>query len=161
MGTKFQGLALPLGRAAAAALLLSLLSWVTYRVYRCPNRDALSYPFFLWIVALGTFMSPVSNDYNLCFLPLAALALWDRRDPLLVHVAMALLLLWWQPIAISIDGNAVLLLKLLGLMALGVCLVERACEQAQGTTRLAKGHALARGPVAARIKGRAQRLLSP
>jgi len=161
LGTRFQGLAMPLGRAAAAAVLLPLLSWVTYHVYRCPKRDALSYPFFLWTVALATFVPAASNDYNLCFLPLAAVAVWDRRDPMLVHVAMALLFLWWQPIAISIPGNAVLLFKLLGLMALGVCLVERACEQTHGTTRLTRERAVPRGPLSAKIQGKTWRLLTP
>jgi hypothetical protein len=85
----------------------------------------------LWIVALATFVPQVSNDYNLCFLPLAVLAVWDRRDPLLVHVAVALLLLWWQPLSMSIDPKLLLLCKLLGLGAATVCLVERAREQSQ------------------------------
>jgi hypothetical protein len=137
IGGKLGGLAMPLGKAAAAAFILALLAWVAYHVYHCPKRDVLAYPFFLWIVALATFASPVSNDYNLCFLPLAALAIWDRRDPLLVHVALVLMCLWWQPIAMSINGNLVLLLKVLGVMALGVGLVERAREQSPG--RMAAG----------------------
>jgi hypothetical protein len=68
---------------------------------------------------------------------LAALAIWDRRDPLLVHVDLVLMCLWWQPIAMSINGNLVLLLKVLGVMALGVGLVERAREQSPG--RMAAG----------------------
>lgn len=131
LGTKLSWLALIPGKIAAAALLLPPLAWVTYHVYRSPGRAALAYPYFLWIMALATFVPPVSNDYNLCFLPLAVLAAWDRRDPLLVHVAIALLFLWWQPVGMSIHGKAVFGIKLLGLLALAVSLVERACEQAR------------------------------
>ena len=83
IGGKLGGLAMPLGKAAAAAFILALLAWVAYHVYHCPKRDVLAYPFFLWIVALATFASPVSNDYNLCFGPwrhwpfgIAAIAGW-------------------------------------------------------------------------------------
>ena len=82
----------------------------------------------LWVVALATFVPMVSNDYNFCFLPLTVVAVWDRRDPLLVHVALVLLLLWWQPIAISLGDRTLFWFKLLGLCAAAVSLVERTCE---------------------------------
>ncbi len=129
LGTKFNWLGLLPGKIMAGMLVLSLLAWVTYHVYRCSARDALTYPYLLWIVALATFVPPISNDYNLIFLPLAVLAVWDRRDPLLVHVALALLLIWWQPIGMSINGVMLLVFKVLGLCAVAVCLVERAHEQ--------------------------------
>jgi hypothetical protein len=160
LGTRFDGLAIPLGKVVAAALALALLAWVAYHVYRCPKRDALSYPFFLWIVALATFTTPVSNDYNLCFLPLAALAIWDRRDPLLVHVALALMCLWWQPIAMSISGDTLLLFKLLGITALGVGLVERAREQSREGSATGTGHAAPRGAFAETIEGHTQERLT-
>jgi hypothetical protein len=78
------------GRYAAAVLLPPLLLWVGIRVHRCPDRSRLAYPFLLWIVAVATFVPPVANDYNLFFLPMAALAVWDRRDPVWVHMMMAL-----------------------------------------------------------------------
>ncbi len=84
----------------------------------------------LWVVALATFFPPVSNDYNFCVMPLVVLAVWDRRDPLLVHVAMALLLVWWQPLALMIGGRTLLVFKLLGLAAAGVSLAERAAAPA-------------------------------
>jgi hypothetical protein len=129
LGSKFGWLGLLPGKMIAAALLISALAWVTCHVYTCPRREAVAYPYLLWIIALATFVPPVSNDYNLVFLPLAVLAVWDRHDPLLVQVALALLLIWWQPIGMSISGNAFLVIKLLGLGAVAVCLVERACEQ--------------------------------
>jgi hypothetical protein len=130
LGSTFGWLGLLPGKIIAAALLISALAWVSYHVYICPRRETLAYPYLLWIIALATFVPPVSNDYNLVFLPLAVLAVWDRRDPLLVQAALALLLIWWQPIGMSISGNVFLVIKLLGLGAVAVCLVERACEQA-------------------------------
>jgi len=129
LGTKFGWLGLLSGKIIAGMILLPPLVWVTYHIYRSPARDAVTYPYLLWIIALATFVSPISNDYNLIFLPLAVLAVWDRRDPLLVHVALALLLLWWQPIGMSINGLPLLVIKLLGLYAVAACLVERAHEQ--------------------------------
>ena len=129
-GTSLRWLALIPGKVAAAILLVPPLGWVSYHVYRCPRRAEVTYPYFLWIVALATFVPPLSNDYNLCFLPLAVLAAWDRRDPLLVSVAVALLFLWWQPVGMLIAGKPLLLIKLFGLCAVGVSIVERAAEQA-------------------------------
>ncbi len=123
------------GSVAAACLLTPLLAWVTYRVYRCPKRSRLAYPYLLWVLALATFVPPVANDYNLFFLPMAAVAVWDRRDPLLVHLAMALLLLWWQPLLLPIGGRILLPIKLCGLAAVAVSLSERACELSQFADR--------------------------
>ena len=61
-----------------------------------------------------TFLPPVSNDYNLFFLPVAALAVWDRRDPVVVHMLMGLLALWWQPLGLPLDGKLLLVIKVLG-----------------------------------------------
>ena len=130
-GTQFSWLGLLPGKIMAAIILLPPLVWVTYHIYRCPARNALTYPYLLWVVALATFVPQVSNDYNLCFLPLAVLAAWDRRDPWLVHVAIALLFIWWQPVRIPIGGRLLFLFKLLGLGAMAFCLVVRAREQSQ------------------------------
>jgi len=129
--TEYRWLGFLPGKIIAAGLLLVPLAWVTYHVFRSPGRDKVAYPYLLWIVALATFVPPISNDYNLCFLPLAVLAVWDRRDPLLVQVGLALLLLWWQPISMSTTGYPMLAAKLLGLYATGICVVERSCEQAE------------------------------
>ena len=112
-------LALIPGKAAAGMILGLPLCWVTYSIYRCPRRADLSYPYYLCDVALATFVPPVSNDYNLCFLAIGAMLgeSWDRRDPLLASVAIGLMFLWWQPIEIMIAVKPLLLFKLLGLVA--------------------------------------------
>jgi hypothetical protein len=76
--------------------------------------------------ALACFVPRAANDYSLVFLPMAALAVWDRHDPLFVHVGLAALLLWWQPFALPIDGGVLLVIKVAGLAVAGVSLAERA-----------------------------------
>lgn len=131
--TKYSWIGLLPGKILGIVLLLIPLSWATYHVYRSPKRDVLAYPYLLWITALATFVPPISNDYNCCFLPLAIIAVWDRRDPLLVQAMLALLLLWWQPIQMSINGGPLLAIKFLGLCAVSVCLVERSFENPTAT----------------------------
>ncbi len=82
---------------AAALVLIPSLAWTTFHVFRSRRRDELAYPFLIWVTALGCFVPQAANDYSLVFLPIAALAVWDRHDPVFVHVGLAALLLWWQP----------------------------------------------------------------
>jgi hypothetical protein len=119
------------GSVAALGLILPLAGWVSYRMYRCSSNARLLFPYFAWLAAAATFLPKVSNDYNLVFLPLAVLAVWDRRDPVWVHVVMAFFLVWWQPLALPVGPHLLLVCKYLGLVAAGVCLVRRAQEQGQ------------------------------
>ena len=89
------------------------------------------FPYWLWLTAAGTFLPVGANDYNLFFLPLAALIVWDRRDPLWNHVLMVPMLLWWQPFQLPIHPGVILLCKLTGLYAAGCSLVNRAREQVE------------------------------
>ncbi len=128
-GTFLEGLSTIPGPAVALGVILPMVAWISVRVARGPNRDRVIYPLFLWLVAAGTFVPPISNDYNLIFLPMAALAVWDRRDPVAVHMLMALLVLWWQPLWLPIDGNLLLAFKLGGLLAVGMSIATRAAER--------------------------------
>jgi hypothetical protein len=139
------------------AVLGPLLLWVSYRVYRSPGRLRLALPYLLWIAALATFWMPVSYDYNLIYLPLAVLAVCDRRDPLIVTVALFGTVLWWQPFVVgwehaigwfidtthirppmtlfqtllSIQSDTLFFLKLLTLFAVGISIVVRARETSE------------------------------
>jgi hypothetical protein len=117
------------GTLGAAAILFPIIMWVSWRVYRSAKVSHLLYPYFVWLAAAATYLPPVSNDYNLIFLPLAALAVWDRRDPVWVHVLGAYMLLWWQPYPLPIGPKLLLLTKLLALVAVGGSLAARAREQ--------------------------------
>ena len=116
------------GKLAGGTILATLLLWVTWHVHRCPDRNRFAYPYLLWVVALATFVPPIANDYTLMFLPLAAVALWDRRAPVLVHVSMLCLALWWQPLGLPINGRLLILFKLGGLVSVGIMLIEQLCE---------------------------------
>jgi hypothetical protein len=131
------------GTLVSATLLLPLLAWVSYRVFQSPGRSRLAYPYLLWVLALASFVPPIANDYSLFSLPMAALAIWDRRNPRMVHVAMALMVLWWQPVALPIDGRLVLLIKLAGLGAVGVVLAQQAAAQAADALAPAEAEHLA------------------
>jgi hypothetical protein len=119
-------LALIEGHVAAALLLIPLLAWTTFHVFRSRRREELAYPLLIWVTAVGCFVPSAANDYSLVFLPIAALAVWDRHDPVFVHVGLAALLLWWQPFGLPIDGSVLFVLKVAGLAVVGVSLAERA-----------------------------------
>jgi hypothetical protein len=73
----------------------------------------------------------VANDYSLFFLPLAALAVWDRRDPVAVHVGLGFMLLWAQPVGFWMNTSLLLVLKYVALAACAAALVNRTREQAE------------------------------
>ncbi len=116
------------GGVAAAVILLSPLVWTLWRFSRSSNGDKLVFPLLLWVTALASFFPPVANDYSLAFLPLAALVVWTAQDRWPLQLCMALMCLWWQPIALPIDGRVLFLFKLAGLIAVGVLLVTRLAE---------------------------------
>jgi len=122
------------GFLVAGVVVAPVLLWVCFHVYRCEKRRLLSYPLLLWVVALASFVPEIANDYSLVFLPLAVVAVYSRREPLVVHAAIALWLLATQPFALPINPFVLLLFKLLGLYAVGAMLVGRARELGAAAT---------------------------
>ena len=130
----------PLGRfmtqvprmGAGLGLVFALTAWTSYRLWRAgPRRGGLA----VSSLAGGGGHVLARSLQRLQFgLPAAGgeLAVWDRRDPVYVHLLMALLLLWWQPLLLGIDGKLLLGFKYLGLAAVGMSLVNRAHEMALG-----------------------------
>ncbi len=144
------------GLLGAAIVLAPLALWISAAVWRSPGRDQLVYPYLLLLAALATFGLPVSYDYNLIYLPLAALAVCDRRDPFIVAVALVGMLVWWQPfrvpwemqvaaafaavnahpplapfeLLLRIERDVLFFLKLLAAVGVGVSLVLRAKQPA-------------------------------
>ncbi|MGB7156526.1 MAG: glycosyltransferase family 87 protein, partial [Tepidisphaeraceae bacterium] len=120
------------GVVGAALLLVPLVAWVGLRVHASPARLKLAYPVMLWMTAVATFWMPVSFDYNLFFLLLAALAVCDgRRDPWWVLVLVAGAAFWWQPFHVPLPraSDWLFLLKLSTLIGVGASLVARARER--------------------------------
>jgi hypothetical protein len=116
------------GVLGAAAIVGPAWLYVAWLVYRAPGREKLFLPFVLWTIALGTYGLPMSYDYNLFFLLLAILCLWDRSDPILVHILMLSVLIWWQPISLPIKPELFISLKLFALVPVTLLLILRAKE---------------------------------
>ncbi len=127
--TRFAYLTKIPGSVAAVGIVGSLLLWVGFHIRRCPNPRNVIVPFLLWTAAAATFVPRVSNDYNLFFLPMAALAVWDRRDSVLLHVALGLTCVWVQPLAFGLSLSVLVGLKVVSLVAVAACLVRRIREQ--------------------------------
>ncbi len=111
--------------AGSLGVLLPPLMIVSGRIARTPGSERLYGPWFLWLVAAGTFVPPIANDYNLIGLPLAVAAVWDRRDRVAVQIAFGFLALWLVPYPLEIGGGLRFAFKLGGLFAVGSCLLAR------------------------------------
>ena len=117
------------GTAGWGLLVFPFVLWVSYWVAKVPDPSRLIYPYFLWLIAAATYLPPIANDYSLFFLPLAALAVWDHRDKAWVHVLMAFLVIWWQPIGPPVSSKFLYYSKLVSLASVALILVIRAREQ--------------------------------
>jgi hypothetical protein len=116
------------GPAAAALILGSLLIAVSWRMNRCAERSALAFPYLLWIVAVGSFVPPGANSYNVVFLPMAALTVCSRRDSLPCRALFWGSVVWLVPIELPVEGRWQFLLKIGTLAAVGWSLIQRANE---------------------------------
>ncbi|HEV2293246.1 MAG TPA: glycosyltransferase family 87 protein [Tepidisphaeraceae bacterium] len=125
------------GVIGAAIILGPPTLWLSVRMLRASDRAraALAFPYLLWLAAMATFIMPVSYDYNLFYLPLAALAVCDRRDPLIVGLALIALVAWCQPFKVPVPNASDLLffLKLFSLLGIGVSLLARGRELDRAT----------------------------
>jgi hypothetical protein len=117
------------GTVGWGLLVFPLVLWVSYWVTKAPDPSRLLYPYFLWLIASATYLPPIANDYSLFFLPLAALTVWDRRDKVFIHVLMAFLLIWWQPIRLPVSSKLLYYCKLVSLGSVALVLVIRVREQ--------------------------------
>jgi len=119
------------GALGALLVLMPPTIWLSLRVARSSPvvRARLAYPYLLWLAAMATFLMPVSYDYNLFYLPLAALTVWDRRDPWLITAVLGLAtFVWWQPMVLPWfeDAEVFMGLKLVSLLGVGVIIARRA-----------------------------------
>jgi hypothetical protein len=114
------------GLVQAALLAAPLLLWVCLLQYRHGDADTLL-PVLLWLVVLGTFLMPMSWDYNLCLLPVLAIMLYDPRAPWWQRAGLAALTLYLVPWRVEVRALSHLLfaLKFLGLLALTGMLARR------------------------------------
>lgn len=127
-GTRFGALARIPGSVAAGLIVGGLSIWVAWRFHRAGRPPTVILPALFWVLAAATFVPKVSNDYNLTFLSLAVLAVWDRRDPVAVHAGFGLLCLMLQPLGFPIQPSVVLGVKIAGLALAAYCLACRIRE---------------------------------
>ncbi|CAN5400395.1 hypothetical protein BH10PLA2_BH10PLA2_38760 [soil metagenome] len=124
------------GLVAAALIFGPILLWTSRRICRMAEPRRVLLPYLLWLASLASFFPPVANDYSLVFLPLAVVMTWDRRDPVLVHLAMGLLLLSWQPYQLEVGPRVLMFGKVAAIWAVGISIVYRVREQEQSTEQV-------------------------
>lgn len=112
------------GLIGSALVLGPMTLWVNYRVYRSANRQALAFPYFLWLTLVGNFAMPISFDYNLIGIPIAMVMLWRRRLSPLTHVLFAAFLFYWQPLRVAPEDLADVLFfsKFAGMVGIAMAL---------------------------------------
>ena len=110
------------------SVVLAVILWVSWRVFRARPPAAVGWPYLLWLTATATLFSSVAHDYSLIFLPLAVLAAWDRRDPWRTQLCLLPMLLWWQPLYLGLHGLPWLLLKVASILLIGQ-LIRRRTEE--------------------------------
>lgn len=112
-----------IGAALVVGPIALGLAWLAYHKRQSAS---LALPILLWTTALATFWPLISFDYNLFYLPLAAVIVWDRNDPWWVHMGGACLLLTMQPWGLADNaGGMMLLLKFFALIGIGLSLAVK------------------------------------
>ena len=111
-----------------ACMILPLVVWVSVRVHAGITSPALNLAYVLWLLAAGTQLPRVSNDYNLVVLPLGGLIVWTGEEPGPVRTLLFASLLWWQPFALWPRAGLVVQFacKIAGLFAVGWMIADRA-----------------------------------
>jgi hypothetical protein len=117
------------GVIGTAFFLGPLLFWVCRRLWMMSDPTPLAYPFLLWVALVATFWMPVSYDYNLIYFPVLFAAIWTATDGWPVHALLIPGLIYWQPLAVNVPMQWLLVFKLMALLALGICLVKRTAGQ--------------------------------
>jgi hypothetical protein len=120
-------------------LVLLIVLWVSWKVFRSRPVTVLAWPYLLWLTTMATLFSTVANDYGLLFLPLAVLAAWDRRDAWGTQLCVLPMLLWWQPLYIGLTGLPWLVIKVASIMLIGHLVVRRFGSAVAGADREARG----------------------
>ena len=126
------------GLLGAGLILGPLVGWGSYRVFRCRIKGWIIYPYLLWLALIATFWMPLSYDYNMVYLPLLIVAVWDKRDPWWAHALLLPAVLWWQPFNLNLPLKADVMNidKLLTLLGVSVFMMRRVCEAARPTAGL-------------------------
>jgi hypothetical protein len=123
--------------AAQFVTLAPVTLWGFWRIFRMQVSGRLTLPILLWVMAVATYWMPLSYDYNLIYLPLLTVAVWDNREPRWLQFLLLLFLPWWIPFGpIGYDwALARVLLKLLALYVVTLILIRSLSRSVTPTTR--------------------------
>jgi hypothetical protein len=112
--------------AVQFVMLTPVTLWGFWQIFRMQGPTRLALPILLWVMAVATFWMPQSYDYNLIYLPLLMVAVWDNREPRWLQFLLLLSLPWWLPFGpIGYDwALARVLLKLLALYVVTLILIR-------------------------------------
>lgn len=77
--------------------LTPVTAWGFWRIFTSKEAARMPLPILLWAATVGTYWMPYSYDYNLIFLPLLFVALWDTREPWWMQALVLLSAVWWVP----------------------------------------------------------------
>jgi len=113
------------GTAAVGCAVLVIVGQVSWSVFKARSPVAYAWPLLLWLTAMGTFATKISIDYNLIYVPLALLSLWDFRDRWWTHLVVLASFLWCQPLYLGLGGATLLLLKFLSVATAGQLICHR------------------------------------
>jgi hypothetical protein len=109
-----------------AGLVLVSVTTVCWRLFRTRVSPAIAFPLLLWLAAMGTMVNKIAFDYGLIYLPCALLVLWSPGDRWWRQLLVLAVALWCQPFWLGVSGAPWLLVKCLGIVALGEMLCHRA-----------------------------------
>ena len=105
------------GVIGSGLLLLPMIGFLSWKIFRLQESSEAAWPFLLWITLAGTFWMPVSYDYNLIYLPILALAVLSPRR--LVSLLLFLpVVVYLQPFRLDTPLPLLLLFKLMALLGL-------------------------------------------
>jgi Glycosyltransferase family 87 len=116
------------GTVGALAVMLPIIAVMTRNLVRTPNRGRVLLPYLCWLTAAATCLPQIMNDYNWAPLPLALLMTWTRRDSFVVHMLLALGLIWLQPFHVDIGPWLFFTFKLAAFFAATWSLSARIAE---------------------------------
>src|SRR5262249_11402297 len=102
----------------------TIIGVVSFGLWKSPRRGDLGFPFMLWLCLMGTFVIPISYDYNLIYVPLLLLAILPSlRGGKLYWAILVLCLPWLQPFELLQSVELVVLMKAVPIFLLGWVIV--------------------------------------
>ena len=115
------------GFLLSLGLCTTIIGLVSWGLWKSPRRSDLAFPFMMWLCLMGTFVIPISYDYNLIYVPLLLLALLPSlRGRTLTWMLVLVCLPWLQPFALLQSVELVVVMKAVPIFLMGWVIVAEA-----------------------------------